>query len=54
MARTVSDQIIERPVAWGVRRAYGYPGDGIGGPQALEIVKSSAREWWDGLTASRG
>jgi len=25
-----------------------------GDPQALEIVKSSAREWWDGLAGSRG
>ena len=31
MAKTVSDQIIERLLAWGVRRAYGYPGDGING-----------------------
>jgi pyruvate dehydrogenase (quinone) len=27
----VSDQIIERLHAWGVRRIYGYPGDGING-----------------------
>ena len=31
MARTVSDQIVERLIAWGVRRTYGYPGDGING-----------------------
>jgi len=31
MARSVSDHIIERLLAWGVRRAYGYPGDGING-----------------------
>jgi len=31
MAKTVSDQIIERLLAWGVRRTYGYPGDGING-----------------------
>ena len=31
MARTVSDHIIERLQAWGVRTIYGYPGDGING-----------------------
>ena len=31
MAKTVSDQLIERLVAWGVHRVYGYPGDGING-----------------------
>ena len=31
MAKTVSDQLIERLVEWGVRRVYGYPGDGING-----------------------
>ncbi len=31
MARTVSDQILDRLHAWGVQRVYGYPGDGING-----------------------
>ena len=31
MATTVSDFLIERLIAWGVRRIYGYPGDGING-----------------------
>ena len=31
MARTTSDQLLERLHAWGVRRIYGYPGDGING-----------------------
>ena len=31
MVRTVSDQIVERLHAWGVRRVFGYPGDGING-----------------------
>ena len=31
MAKTVSDQLISRLVEWGVRRVYGYPGDGING-----------------------
>lgn len=31
MARTVSDFVIERLHEWGVRRIYGYPGDGING-----------------------
>src|SRR5689334_20905431 len=28
---TVSDAIVERLLAWGVRRVYGFPGDGING-----------------------
>lgn len=31
MAQTVSDEIIQRLYAWGVRTIYGYPGDGING-----------------------
>lgn len=31
MARTTSDFLLERVLAWGVRRIYGYPGDGING-----------------------
>ena len=31
MSRNVADFIWERLLAWGVRRVYGYPGDGIGG-----------------------
>ena len=31
MADTVSDALIARLVTWGVRRIYGYPGDGING-----------------------
>jgi pyruvate dehydrogenase (quinone) len=31
MAETVSDFILERLSAWGVKRVYGYPGDGING-----------------------
>ena len=31
MAQTVGDFIIQRLHAWGVRRIYGYPGDGING-----------------------
>lgn len=31
MARTVSDFLLDRLVAWGVRRVFGYPGDGING-----------------------
>ncbi|HEY0190522.1 MAG TPA: thiamine pyrophosphate-requiring protein, partial [Kofleriaceae bacterium] len=31
MAQTVSDHIIQRLYGWGVRRIYGYPGDGING-----------------------
>jgi len=31
MTRTVGDYLLERLSAWGVRRIYGYPGDGING-----------------------
>jgi pyruvate dehydrogenase (quinone) len=31
MAQTTSDQILARLHAWGVRRVFGYPGDGING-----------------------
>lgn len=31
MAKTVGDQLIARLADWGVRRVYGYPGDGING-----------------------
>lgn len=31
MATTVSDQILQRLHAWGIRRVFGYPGDGING-----------------------
>src|SRR5690349_20024863 len=31
MARTTSDQLLERLHEWGVRRTYGYPVDGING-----------------------
>lgn len=31
MARTASDYLVERLSSWGVKRIYGYPGDGING-----------------------
>jgi len=31
MGKNVGDQLVERLAAWGVRRIYGYPGDGING-----------------------
>ncbi len=31
MAKTVSDALVERIIAWGITRTYGYPGDGING-----------------------
>ena len=34
MAKTVADQVVSRLHAWGVRRVYGYPGDGINGVMA--------------------
>lgn len=32
--QTVSDHIVERLIEWGVRRVFGYPGDGINGVMA--------------------
>jgi pyruvate dehydrogenase (quinone) len=34
MAKTVADFLVERLHSWGVRRIYGYPGDGINGVTA--------------------
>ena len=31
MAKTTSDFLIKRITEWGIRRIYGYPGDGING-----------------------
>src|ERR1700710_2654166 len=31
MSETVGDFVVERLYAWGVRRIFGYPGDGING-----------------------
>lgn len=40
MANTVSDFIIDRLQAWGIKRIYGYPGDGINGVMgALDRAK---------------
>ncbi|HKU38946.1 MAG TPA: thiamine pyrophosphate-requiring protein, partial [Polyangiales bacterium] len=52
MAKTVSEQVLERLAAWGVRRIYGYPGDGINGllgafrrtPHGLEFVQARHEE----------
>jgi pyruvate dehydrogenase (quinone) len=42
MSQLVADQILERLGAWGVRRIYGYPGDGINGiVGALDRAKDS-------------
>jgi pyruvate dehydrogenase (quinone) len=48
MSQTVGDFIVERLHAWGVRRIYGYPGDGINGVfgalgRAQSEAKKSAR-----------
>ncbi|MGF6652029.1 thiamine pyrophosphate-dependent acetolactate synthase large subunit-like protein [Paraburkholderia youngii] len=45
MAETVGDFIIGRLHAWGVRRIYGYPGDGINGVfGALNRAQSEAKK----------
>jgi pyruvate dehydrogenase (quinone) len=41
MAKTASDHLVCRLIEWGVRRAFGYPGDGINGIMgALERAES--------------
>lgn len=44
--RTVGEHIAQRLAVWGVRRYYGYPGDGIGGMMAgiSRAVRSGAAE----------
>ena len=42
---TVSDFLIERLIAWGVRRIYGYPGDGINGIIAALHEREDAIEF---------
>jgi pyruvate dehydrogenase (quinone) len=52
MSKTVSDQVLERLREWGVRRVYGYPGDGINGlmgafgrmGDAMEFVQARHEE----------
>jgi pyruvate dehydrogenase (quinone) len=52
MATTVSDFLLQRLSAWGVRRIYGYPGDGINGimgaldraSDTMEFVQSRHEE----------
>src|ERR1041385_4625263 len=44
MSQTVGDHIIERLHAWGVRKIYGYPGDGINGILAA-LDRSKAIEF---------
>ncbi len=31
MSQTVGDYLVQRPHDWGVRRVFGFPGDGING-----------------------
>src|SRR3982750_4471800 len=42
--RTVGDFVVERLARWGVRRIYGYPGDGINGVLAGIQRAGSHRE----------
>jgi pyruvate dehydrogenase (quinone) len=51
MAQTVGDFLLERLTRWGVRRIYGYPGDGINGimgalgrTRRLEFVQARHEE----------
>ena len=38
MKKTVSDFVVQRLHDWGVRRVYGYPGDGINGLMAAYLL----------------
>ena len=52
MSMTVGDFIIERLHAWGVRKIFGYPGDGINGvfgamnraPEKIQFIQSRHEE----------
>ena len=52
MSKTVGDFIVERLHAWGVRKIFGYPGDGINGvfgamnraPDKLELIQARHEE----------
>src|SRR5256885_15241591 len=41
LAGTVSDAIVQRLSSWGIRRVYGFPGDGING--VLGALQRAAR-----------
>ena len=42
MSKTVSDFIVSRLQEWGVKRVFGYPGDGINGVRAhLTVLKTA-------------
>lgn len=45
MAKTVGEFLIERLTAWGVRRIFGYPGDGINGILAAMNAADNAPEF---------
>src|SRR5512134_1577024 len=44
MAKTTSDFLIERLAEWGIKRIYGYPGDGING---IMGALNRASEWME-------
>ncbi len=45
MSATVSDVLVDRLRAWGVRRVFGYPGDGIHGVMAALVRVGHAIEF---------
>ena len=62
MTNTASDFLIQRLHQWGVRRVFGYPGDGIdgvmehsGGQDQISFVQVRHKRWlrlWHGPTPS--
>ncbi len=50
MNETVSDFLLRRLSEWGVKRIFGYPGDGINGimgalsPDAAGIIRASLKD----------
>lgn len=58
MSTTAGDFVMDRLLAWGVRRIYGYPGDGINGlisaidrtdPDEGGIIAKSAKQLFAGV-----
>jgi pyruvate dehydrogenase (quinone) len=42
---TVSDFIVKRLSEWGIKRIYGYPGDGINGLMGALLKRKEDRTW---------
>ena len=53
MSQTVGDFLVERLHAWGVRKIFGYPGDGITAVRMVMNVNDNDRSGTDRAQISR-